>query len=259
MASKPQPAQNLASRFTESFAAFLEREDGRPLPQQLELAYTDMAAAACAPRRFSPDVNELLRVAANQMAGQSVDGMIRSIIEGIGETCESPLEVSLCLAIGVAARALDYGILFDFRDSRVFGDPEGDITVRIRPQVNVGEYRVDFVVSMRIIEGPADDLRVSTATTVVECDGFKFHDATRESAAKDRERDRALQSAGLPILRFAGREIWADVFQCAGAVLLFLLERAKAERIAGARKPPSSERLARVAFDSTLNESYFLK
>jgi len=145
------------------------------------------------------------------------------------------------LAIGIAARALDYGILFDFRDSRIYGDPEGDITVRIRPQVPVGEYCVDFVVSMRIIEGSDNDFKVYTATTVVECDGFKFHDATRESATKDRERDRDIQALGMPILRFAGSEIWADVFTCAGAVL-FLMERAKTERVAAARKPPSAER-----------------
>ena len=64
----------------------------------------------------------------------------------------------------------------------------------------------------------------------------------RENPRRDRERDRSIQSTGLPILRFSGKEIWVDVFKCAGAVLLFLLERAKAERVAAARKPPASER-----------------
>jgi very-short-patch-repair endonuclease len=241
MSAQLKPAQSLASKFTESFAAFLDREDGRPIPSQMELAFTNMAAEACSIRRYGPDVNELLRVAAHQMAGQSVDGMIRSIIEGIGELCESPLEMSLCLALGIAARALDYGILFDFRDSRVFGDPEGDITVRVRPQAIIGAHRVDFVVSMRIIEGPENDVRVYTATAIVECDGFAFHDASKARATADRTRDRDVQALGLPILRFTGSEIWGDVFACAGAILTFLLDRAKAERAAKpelvARKP----------------------
>lgn len=230
MSIQPKSTKTLASRFTQSFAAFLDREDGRPLPQSMELEITNIAASACMTRRFDPAVNELLRLAAHQMAGQSVDGTIRSIIEGIGEHCESPLEVSLCLALGIAARALDYGILYDFRESRVCGDPEGDIAVRVRPQATVGEYRVDFVVSMRIIEGPEDNVRVYTSTAIVECDGHAFHDASKERAAKDRKRDRYIQSLGFPILRFTGSEIWADVFKCASVILTFLLERAKAER-----------------------------
>jgi len=70
---------------------------------------------------------------------------------------------------------------------------------------------------------------VYTAATAVECDGFKFHNSTKESAAKDRARDRDIQAAGLPILRFSGCEIWADVFKCAAGVLRFLLDRSKAE------------------------------
>jgi hypothetical protein len=88
----------------------------------------------------------------------------------------------LCLAIGIAGRSQEYAVLFDFRGSQVFGDPEGDVTVRVRPQVRFGDYRVDLLVSMQSIEGPDDAVTVRSKTAVVECDGFEFHDANKERA-----------------------------------------------------------------------------
>jgi hypothetical protein len=56
----------------------------------------------------------------------------------------------------------------------------------------------------------------------VECDGFEYHDRTREQAIRDRMRDRTLQESGF---RYAGAEIWADVFGCARQALGFLSAR----------------------------------
>jgi len=97
MAPKPNSAEALASRFSASFSAFLMREEGRRPNQPLELEITNIAMTACAIRRLGADVNELLILGARQMAGQSIDGTIRSIMEGIGEHRESPIEVMLCL------------------------------------------------------------------------------------------------------------------------------------------------------------------
>src|SRR5581483_2290046 len=83
-ATRPKPAQTLASRFESSFAAFQTREGCNNPTQPLELAIANIAGTACAARRFGPEVNELLQLAARQMTTQTIDGMIRSIIEGIG-------------------------------------------------------------------------------------------------------------------------------------------------------------------------------
>jgi hypothetical protein len=134
----------------------------------------------------------------------------------------------------------------DFRGSQIFGDPEGDVTVRVRPQVRFGDYRVDLLVSMQSIEGPGDAITVRSKTAVIECDGFEFHDVTKEQACYDRKRDRYLQSLGMPVLRFAGSEIWTDVFACAGAILSFLLSALVSEPDivprSAPKKPPAIER-----------------
>jgi very-short-patch-repair endonuclease len=74
--------------------------------------------------------------------------------------------------------------------------------VKIEPQARVGKYRVDFL------------LRIGTESIIVECDGHNFHERTKEQAAKDRKRDRDLQSDGFKVMRFTGSEIWNDADSC---------------------------------------------
>lgn len=88
--------------------------------------------------------------------------------------CESPIEEALYLAL------------------RKLG-------MQVRPQVEIGRYRADFVVG--------EDL-------VVECDGHDWH-SSREQRTKDAGRDRAIMAAGYRVARFTGTEIHADAARCA--------------------------------------------
>lgn len=54
-----------------------------------------------------------------------------------------------------------------------------------------------------------------TFTIVVECDGHDYHERTKEQAAHDRKRDRAMTEAGITVLRYTGSEIWRNPFACA--------------------------------------------
>lgn len=69
-----------------------------------------------------------------------------------------------------------------------------------------GNYRLDFAVDP---EG---------SKIAIECDGHEFHERTKEQAARDKSRDRALQAAGWRVLRFTGSEIFADPGKCASEV-----------------------------------------
>jgi len=53
----------------------------------------------------------------------------------------------------------------------------------------------------------------------IECDGFDYHERTKQQAAYDRSRDRELLIAGVPTLRFTGSEIHADAHRCAMDVI----------------------------------------
>ncbi|SRR6266545_6847126 len=104
----------------------------------------------------------------------------------------------------------------------------------IEPQKQIGEYQVDFLLTLRRI-GPDYDRPVPTrdgkqvvATKevtkrlVVECDGHQFHEKTKEQVRRDRQRDRTLQSLGLPVFRYPGSELYRDAFRCAAEALTAL-------------------------------------
>lgn len=92
------------------------------------------------------------------------------------------------------------------------------------PQVHIGSYRVDFLIVFREWFGAA---RLSQSSMmVVECDGHEFHDRTKEQASRDRKRDRALQTKGLPVLRFTGSDLWRDPVACAEEAWQFIFRHA---------------------------------
>lgn len=62
------------------------------------------------------------------------------------------------------------------------------------------------------------DFAVTHARIAVEVDGHDFHERTKEQAARDKSRDRALQAEGWRVLRFTGSEVWNDPRRCAKEV-----------------------------------------
>lgn len=100
------------------------------------------------------------------------------------------------------------------------------VVITIEPQAQIGDYRVDFLVTARARWGADSyaDVRV-----VVECDGHQFHERTKEQARSDRRRDRELQKLGFLIYRYTGSEIWRDVYACAHEVITAAQAAALAE------------------------------
>lgn len=90
---------------------------------------------------------------------------------------------------------------------------EGKRHLLITPQFPWNGFRIDF--RFEVFEAPAKPL-------FVECDGHDFHERTKEQAERDRSKDRAIQAAGIPILRFTGREIWRDPSAVGAEILQFI-------------------------------------
>lgn len=89
----------------------------------------------------------------------------------------------------------------------------GEIEIKIKQQVQIGKYSVDFLVTANL----SDD------KIIIECDGHDFHEKTKEQAKHDKERDRWLTSQGFKILRYTGSEIYNN-FQGIEAELIRLLD-----------------------------------
>jgi very-short-patch-repair endonuclease len=78
----------------------------------------------------------------------------------------------------------------------------------IEPQVQIEQYRVDFLLG---IGAYADDL---SKCVVVECDGHDWHERTKEQAAADKARDRFLAMKVARVIRFTGSEIFKSPGDC---------------------------------------------
>jgi very-short-patch-repair endonuclease len=91
-------------------------------------------------------------------------------------------------------------------------------SVWIRRQVEIEDVgRVDFVIYAHGHWG--DHRPQSVRALVIECDGHDYHERTKEQAAKDRSRDRAVQMKGYDqVFRYTGSELWCDPLGCAQEV-----------------------------------------
>lgn len=113
--------------------------------------------------------------------------------------CESPIEELLVLD------------LINIIHRKAYESTDGYV---VRSQVDIttpqGVFRVDFLVEARLGD--------KTVALAIECDGHNYHERTKEQAARDKRRDRALRLAGYPVIHFTGSEIWADPRRCAEEV-----------------------------------------
>jgi very-short-patch-repair endonuclease len=90
----------------------------------------------------------------------------------------------------------------------------------IIPQYPVENYRVDFMLGMS--QRWPNAKAANFVQFIVECDGHDFHEKTKQQAAKDKTRDRFLQSCGYPVLHFTGSEIWNRLDECIDEVVDFM-------------------------------------
>lgn len=160
---------------------------------------------------------EKIKQRAAENASARIDWLQTDHLRG-----DSPIEKALFLALHTE---ID-GRLHQFTD--VYSPPPGarfdptfqsdhrvwgcfDLPLIVESQISILQYRVDFLIS--------SGFRGLGPWLVVECDGHDFHERTKDQAARDRSRDRALQEAGYPVFRFTGAEIWRDPCGCADQII----------------------------------------
>ena len=147
---------------------------------------------------------------------QQAETQIQKLKEAF-DFCESPLEKVFFLEY-VALYDTQYGwtpderpvFVHEVKASAARGR-ERDYNVFLIPQAAIKiidkTYRADFLIQ---IEAWVDRSTRVFGKIVVEIDGHNFHERTKEQAAHDRSRDRALMAAGYKVVRFTGSEIYKD-------------------------------------------------
>lgn len=149
--------------------------------------------------------------------------------EGAGffNACESMAErkFALGMLLGATCESLEW--LTTSTGQHCVLVTRSDRRIAVLPQLEVcGRFRVDFALVHQRTPWLQDRL-------AVEIDGHDFHDRTKEQAAADRSRDRALLAAGYHPVRFTGSEVHADPAGCASEaidVLISLVGRIEAYR-----------------------------
>lgn len=126
----------------------------------------------------------------------------------------------------VAPRAVSFET-FDptaqVRADVMVGDTTGPAScpLFVEHQVTVEGYRVDF----RLGAMATKEVWTLEKPIIIECDGHNYHERTKEQAARDRSRDRALTNAGYSVLRFTGSEIFNDPTRCVDEIYDLLISR----------------------------------
>lgn len=168
------------------------------------------------------------------MNSTTQDDICRNLASEFGciEDGDSPIDLALTHAVGALLARFDgrgHVASCDQRTGMSIEAVRDEFSVErdrliIWRQVVIGRYTADILVSVWV---PSQS---GPLYIVVECDGHEFHERTKQQAAHDKKRDRALQRLGYPVLRFTGSEIWKSPTRAAveliGAVLDIAMVRA---------------------------------
>ena len=138
----------------------------------------------------------------------SATNLITLRIEELEKKPESPIERAFLIglmSLSYTAPCYDFGDTF----SRMLCIADHLPRIQVELQAPVLEYRADFLLTVRL-RGEV------IGRVVIECDGHNFHERTKEQAARDRSRDRAMLLAGYKVVRFTGSELHRDLMHCVG-------------------------------------------
>ncbi len=79
-----------------------------------------------------------------------------------------------------------------------------------------------------LVSGYIPDFKIEVGNTdkgyVIEIDGYKWHEKTKEQAINDRKKDRAYIKSGFLPIRFLGSEVYHDAKKCVEEVIEIIIE-----------------------------------
>jgi very-short-patch-repair endonuclease len=146
---------------------------------------------------------------------------VRSSVEQLREFVDSPIELMFVGAFFIGMRlsliqpsSSPLHTIGLKRDGGLSTPHFDEASLKLVTQYHWRSYRIDFACFMK--------RQPDTPLVLIECDGHEFHERTADQAERDRSRDREIQQAGIPILRFTGREIYRDPFDCVRQTINFL-------------------------------------
>jgi very-short-patch-repair endonuclease len=143
---------------------------------------------------------------------------LRDSFNNVISDLQSPIEEILCASMLSEALLQCSMVTFQGNDDGLDFGNSGPDFIRIKPQYQIGKYKVDFYLEYY------DRFDSFNKKLIVECDGHEFHEKTKEQAQHDKRRDRFLQGVA-PVFRFTGSEIVKEPHDCAYQIIDFLMKK----------------------------------
>lgn len=72
-----------------------------------------------------------------------------------------------------------------------------------------------------------DEILNTNFKLAIECDGYDFHQKTKEQVQRDNEREFDLKMAGYEVLRFSGTQIYNNPIKCAEDTYNYIIKKIK--------------------------------
>lgn len=131
--------------------------------------------------------------------------------------CESPIEQLLALEMKV----------LNIEQMSLYNPFIEDVIITNQENIEAqGEkYRADFSVAVIYKKDKNSRKDIYYHFFVIECDGYEFHQKTKEQVEKDNIRTRNLQKKGYDVIHFSGSEIWKNPRKCAKEVITLILSK----------------------------------
>lgn len=92
-------------------------------------------------------------------------------------------------------------------------------------KINKKKYIVDFLFETDEFINKYN----TTKKIIIECDGYEFHQKTKEQVQNDNEREYNLKMAGYDVLRFSGTQIYNNPIKCAEDTYNYIIKKIQEE------------------------------
>lgn len=130
----------------------------------------------------------------------SIESCKRSY-DALRQETQSPIENIMAAMLSCVSNGYTHGCV-----AASLGGKDGPVAFvypQFQMQINGRKYRADFMVSCNAGGGKPE-------CVIFECDGHAYHEKTKEQAARDKARDRAMTAEGYTVYRFTGSELYSN-------------------------------------------------
>ena len=128
-----------------------------------------------------------------------------SYIMGDYSSCKSPIEKILFVA-------LDFVYLLRSCELPMLDE--------ITPQYEINDGEKTYFVDLFLLLESKEFIKIA-----VECDGYEFHQKTKQQVKHDNEREMRIKLLGYDVLRFSGTQIYENPIKCANDIFDYVLTK----------------------------------